>query len=75
MTKLFEDGKTKIMGLGECAWELEVGKPALVGSWYTTTVQDITLLGKGVLIETMNSTYLIEETSFTDEDLKDDSKE
>ena len=74
MTKLLEDGTMQVKGLGEVGWELQIGFGANVGSWFTTAIQEIIVIGKGVLIETLNSTYLIEETSFKDEGKKGASK-
>lgn len=60
ITKLMEDGKRKVTSIGE-VYPIKVGASCICGGWVTTAVQEITLVGKGVIIETMNSTYLIEE--------------
>lgn len=60
ITKLFEDGTRRLKAVGP-VYGIKVGCSCLCGGWVTTAVQDITLVGKGVIIETLNSTYLIEE--------------
>ena len=61
ITKLLPDGKMQVKGIGHCGWEIQVGAGANIGNWYTSMVQDIIKIGKGLLIETLNSTYTIEE--------------
>lgn len=76
LTKVHENGRLEIKGMGECHDdEIEVGFGVAVGGWYTTMVTFIEPTGKGICFETLNSTYVLEETSFKDEDLRDDSKE
>lgn len=60
ITKIFEDRSRRIKSIGE-VYPIKVGTSCICGGWITTAVQDITLVGKGVIIETQNSTYLIEE--------------
>jgi hypothetical protein len=74
MTKLHPNGKMEVKGIGEVGWEIQIGHGANVGNWYTSLVMDIIRIGKGLLIETLNSTYLIEEFD-VDQIIRDDSKE
>lgn len=74
MTKLHPNGKLEFKGIGHPGWEIQIGAGANIGNWYTSIVQDIIKIGKGLLIETLNSTYLIEEFQ-SDEIIRDDSKE
>ena len=61
LIKLHEDGKQEFKGIGE-VWgnEVVVGQGVACANWFTTTVQYITLTGKGCIFETLNSTYLLE---------------
>lgn len=61
MTKIHPDGKMEVKGIGAPGWEIEIGHGANIGNWYTSMVMDIIKIGKGLLIETYNSTYTIEE--------------
>ena len=61
MTKLNEDGTYTFKTIGHLVNEIEVGASVSIGGWYTTPVQEIQMIGKGLLIQTLNSTYLLEE--------------
>lgn len=74
MTKLLPDGTMQVKGIGEAGWEIQIGHNANIGNWITTIVTDIVKIGKGIIIETLNSTYIIEEFQ-VDEIIRDDSKE
>lgn len=74
ITKLLPTGAMEVKGMGRPGWEIQIGVGANIGNWYTSMVQDIIKIGKGLLIETLNSTYLIEEFD-VDQIIRDDSKE
>lgn len=76
LTKVHENGRLEIKAIGECHDdEIQIGFGVAVGGWFTTVVTFIEPVGKGICFETLNSVYVLEETSFKDEDLRDDSKE
>jgi len=54
--------------------EITVGQRLFIGGWLFSETLDILMTGKGVVIETENSTYVIEEMSL-DDIIRDDSKE
>ncbi len=61
ITKLHTDGMHELKGIGPCHWDIQIGHTVAIAGWYTTIVTEIVKLGKGILIETQNSTYIIEE--------------
>lgn len=62
MYKLHEDGRRELKGIGEMWMSVvEVGKGVAFCNWFTTQVDFIEKTGKGIIFETLNSTYLIEE--------------
>lgn len=76
LTKVHDNGRLELKGIGECSnSHIEVGHGVIVANWFTSPVTFIEPTGKGICFETLNSTYVLEETSFKDEDLRDDSKE
>lgn len=75
ITKILDDGKLKPVGWDTgLGIEITVGQRLVIARWSFSPVQEIVLIGKGVIIETENSTYLIEEMS-SDDIIRDDSKE
>lgn len=60
MLKLLSNGKRKFMSIGT-GTTIKVDCGCFCGGMVTTAVQEITIVGKGIIIETLNSTYLIEE--------------
>lgn len=61
ITKLHTDGMHELKGIGAPMWEIQIGHTMAIAGWYTTVVLEITKIGKGLMVETQNSTYLIEE--------------
>lgn len=62
MYKLHENGTRELKGVAKMWMSVvEVGKGVVFCSWFTTQVDFIEKTGKGIIFETLNSTYLIEE--------------
>lgn len=75
ITKVLPDGKYKYMGTDKgLGIEIVVGQRLDIGGWSFSPTEEIVLTGKGVVVETENSTYIIEEMSL-DDIIRDDSKE
>ena len=74
ITKLLSTGAMEVKGMGHAMYDVEIDKSVIIAGWMTTAVQDIIKIGKGLLVETLNSTYLIEEFD-VDQIIRDDSKE
>jgi hypothetical protein len=60
--KLHEDGTRELKGFGDIWMDtIQVGYGVIFQNWYTTPVDMIEKTGKGIIFETRNSTYLLEE--------------
>ena len=60
--KILENGTREFKGIGEMYMEVvQVGYGVAFANWYTTPVDFIEKTGKGIIFETRNSTYILEE--------------